>query len=333
MVIEHHASTPTQTLTPDGTGVPARAELPVIHRLCVIANPASGTDREALDKLSALLAEQPDLDWQLRLTEGSGDATRFAREAAEAGVDAVAVYGGDGTVMEAAAGLRETAVPLVILPGGTANVMSIELDIPQALEEAVGLMWSPRRRVRAVDMGCVDDDLFFLRAGLGYEAEISATAPREEKKRLGRLAYLLHALRKLRSTRPTRYTLTLDGQTVVARGVTCMICNSGSVGLPNVRMVHETVVDDGLLDVIVIRSVRPGEVLRVVGSLLGSLFPTLRKATPKVDHWQAREVTVKLARRQQLAADGEPLRRTRQVKASVLPGAVRVLVPGAGVSA
>jgi diacylglycerol kinase family enzyme len=49
-----------------------------------------------------------------------------------AGVDVVAVYGGDGTVMEAVGGLVGTEVPLAISPGGRANVLAV--DPPQTVQ-------------------------------------------------------------------------------------------------------------------------------------------------------------------------------------------------------
>lgn len=305
---------------------------PEIKRLRVIVNPVSGTNREALDTIKKLLDAHGGLEYEISLTENGGDATRFAQEAAKAGVDAVVVCGGDGTVMETADGLRDTSVPLVILPGGTANVMSIELGIPQTLGAAFALMWDDTRILRAVDMGSIDNTYFFLRAGIGYEAEISATAPREEKKRWGRLAYFRHALRKIRSTRPVRYTLTLDGKTVVTRGVTCMICNSGNIGLPNLKLAAPVDVSDGLLDVIVIRSLHLGEAFKVIGSTLGSILPFLKSKPPLIEHWQAREITVEMKRRQMVAYDGEALKRAKRVSAHAVPGAVQVLVPASTVS-
>ena len=80
------------------------------------------------------------IDWDVFITKDAGDAERLAREAAEAGVDAVVVYGGDGTVTEAAAGLVGTEVPLAILPGGTANAIALALGIPTDLEAAAALL-------------------------------------------------------------------------------------------------------------------------------------------------------------------------------------------------
>jgi diacylglycerol kinase (ATP) len=64
------------------------------------------------------------VDWDVFVTKKSKDALNFAKDSVKQGVDAVAVYGGDGTVMEAMSGAMGSDVPVAILPGGTANVIA-----------------------------------------------------------------------------------------------------------------------------------------------------------------------------------------------------------------
>jgi len=296
-------------------------------RICVIVNPVSGSNRAALDVIEDFFAAQPNLDYRLLLTQGSGDARRFAKQAVSDGYNLVAAYGGDGTMMEVADGLRGSNVAFALLPGGTANVMSIDLGIPQDLEGALALAINPEHGIRMVDMGCIDNQYFLLRAGMGYEAELSASAARADKSSRGRWAYVENALRKLRHLLPSRYVITVDGETHSLRGITCMICNSSSIGIPNLRLMPNGSVDDGLLDVIVIRNLRPGTILRTLFQILRSVLPIHHDNPGGDDHWQGREVTVITKRRQLVATDGEPLKRAKRVSAHIVPHALAVVVP------
>ena len=80
------------------------------------------------------------VDWDVSITRKYGDATEFARRAAESGFDLVAGYGGDGTQMEVANGLLGSGVPQAILPGGTGNAMAHDLGISLVLQEATELI-------------------------------------------------------------------------------------------------------------------------------------------------------------------------------------------------
>ena len=147
-------------------------ELPY-KRVLVIINPAAGHDEPILNVLNDVF-QPAGVDWDIRITHKSGDATRLAREAAAMGVDLVAGYGGDGTQMEVANGLLGTGVPQAILPGGTGNAMAHDLKVPIKLSEAAQLIVSSPKR-QAVDLARAGDRVYMLRAYTGVSAEQAAS--------------------------------------------------------------------------------------------------------------------------------------------------------------
>lgn len=303
---------------------------PAPTRVRAILNPAAGSRQDVRDALEQAFAARPDLHWEILETQAGDDARRFAAEAVALGHDLVIACGGDGTVMEVAAGLKDSPVALAIIPCGTANVLAKELDLPDSVEAALALALDPAAAIRAVDMGCVDGRLFLLRAGIGYEALYNLETSREEKARLGRWAYLLAARRALARLREVRYAITIDGETHTTRGITCMICNSAGVGIASLRMAGCASVGDGLLDVIVLRGFGLAQIARFLASLVHSLLPFLRDNPPPLeDYWQAQSITVECSRRQWMTLDGEPFKQSKQFTASAVPQAVRVRVPAA----
>jgi YegS/Rv2252/BmrU family lipid kinase len=295
-----------------------------IHRIRIIVNPASGQPEPVLHTLNRVF-HPLDLEWDIAITQNSGDARQLAEEAAGSGIDVVAAYGGDGTVMEVAHGLMGTEVPMAILPGGTANLMSVELRIPRKLEEAAGLIGDPHTQVQKIDLGQSGERLFMLRVGMGYDAEMIRLADREKKDRFGILAYIISGVEALLTTKMADYHITIDGQEFTHRGFICRIDNSGNMGVQGVSIAPDISVTDGLLDLLILGTADIKELYHTLRQARSdtALVEGLREAYQR---WQGREISVVADPPQTLHADGEVWGET-PVSVKVLPQAVSVLVP------
>jgi len=290
------------------------------RKIHVIINPASGQPQPILHTLNSVF-HPAGIDWDVFITKQSGDAERFARQSAASGADVVAAYGGDGTVMEAARGLFGSQTPLAILPGGTANLMSVELGVPKDLAQAAAIAANPDSRLRLVDAGLFGGKThFLLRVGLGFAARKVEGADRDLKDRFGVLAYSIGALKALGDTKPAHYRLTLDGQTYKTPGYTCLVDNAGNIGFAGLGL-KSILVDDGLLDVIVVRDARLRSWI-AVGTSLGGAKPN----PDYILHWQARQITIEADPSQPVQMDGE-LAGESPVSIQVVPGLVRILAP------
>lgn len=266
------------------------------------------------------------LDWDIYLTKGPGDASRFAEQLVKAGERVVGVYGGDGTVKEVVRALAGQPTALALLPGGTGNALAVDLGLSSDLAQAATLICdSTQYTLRALDLGQIGEHYFVLRASLGLETELLQSADRELKDRWGQLAYPLTALSKLSlgEIPLTRYHITLDGQSVAAEGLQCTIANSAQMGLSSggLALAQGVDVSDGLLDVIVLTRVNLEMLAEIaasnwVGENLGA----------EVLHWQGRSITVAADPPQAVGLGGDVIGST-PVRADILPAALRVIVP------
>jgi len=293
----------------------------MIKKIFVIVNPASGKPQPILHTLNKVF-RGADTDWDIALTKHSGDAERFARQASENGYDVVAGFGGDGTVMEVARGLLGTNTPMGILPGGTANLMSVELGIPKDLALAAGIIVNPESEVRFVDLGTVNDTYFALRIGMGFSAERVKSADRALKDKYGKMAYSIGALKALTKLKKAEYRITLDGQTIVTQGISCFIDNAGNLGKAGFSAAENISISDGLLDVILIRDASY-ETYVSMSRVLTSFDPE----SSTFHHWQAREILIETNPPLTLNIDGEIVGQT-PISVKVIPQAVRVMVSG-----
>jgi YegS/Rv2252/BmrU family lipid kinase len=284
----------------------------------IVINPASGQPQPILNQINDVFYPAG-VDWEVSLTQKSGDATRFARQAIADGAEIVGAYGGDGTVMEVAQAVQDGDIPMAILPGGTANLMSVELGIPKDLTQAAQIIVDPGSVVRYVDMGQVGNQRFMLRVGIGFAGEKVKIADRELKDKWGILAYSIAGLKALKTTPVAQYHITVDGAEYETDGKTCLIDNAGNMGTQRVTAAKSISVSDGLLDVIVVRDASVGSWIAVGDQILG------RKSNPEdVKHWQGREIKIECDPPQTVQGDGEIWDPT-PVSAKVLPGVLPVL--------
>jgi len=308
--------------------------MPPTKRIQIIVNPAAGQNTPMLATFNEVFRPL-NVDWDVSITKKAGDAREQARLAVQQGVDVVAAYGGDGTVTEVASGLLGSDVPLAILPGGTGNVTSIELGIPTDLGAACMLAAGHNSQVTTIDCGELNEHLFLLRLSVGLEAEMVENASREAKTRYGVFAYLWSALQNLRQPEVSQFQLTLDGREVVTEGVTCIIANSGNLGLSGVKLLPTVAIDDGLLDVIVLQQASLTALFEIMGNVLRLRETPLLDATEQplntdlsqsLQVWQAKEITLVTTPLRTIQADGEIMGQG-PIRCRVLPHALKVLTP------
>jgi YegS/Rv2252/BmrU family lipid kinase len=319
-------------MMPAETPVPERSILkfPRVH---IIVNPASGQVRLNLPALNKVLQDLQ-IDWEMFVTRKGGDAGERARQAITAGVDAIVVYGGDGTLLEVASAISGTGVPMVIIPGGTANVLSVELGIPSDQTQAALLLGGIPNTIRALDMGVLvgasrqdatSTDLSFFHLGMGLEGAMHEKADREEKDRSGMLAYVVAALKTLSNPTTSRYRMNLDGQEVEAEGINCMVTNFGSIGVAGITLSHAIDMSDGLIDVIIFQD---ANISTLVGAAANAV--TTGELAQPLLHWQAREASIIADPPQTIVVDGE-LVDIDKIIIRVVPQAVNIVVPASTV--
>jgi diacylglycerol kinase family enzyme len=302
-------------------------------RMLIIVNPYATTVSDRLRHL-VVYALQGRYEVDAVDTEARGHAIELCREAAHEGYDVVVAFGGDGTVNEAANGLRGSPTPLTCLPGGSANVYGKILGIPgelvDATEHLLGMAddWRPRK----VDLGVVNGRCFTFASGLGLDASVvrRVDASPHLKARFGAYYFTWAAI----STFTRRYILkpphlTVEAEDARHTGVTAIVQNGSPFTYFKERPIEVAEgpeLDSGTLKTCVLRRARPFDMPSIAFRAFSrrARVSRHRQVTPLP---ATLELTVRSSDEQPLPlqVDGDYLGDVTEARYSVLPRELSVI--------
>jgi len=227
------------------------------RRAALVFNPTKATAdqvRAAAVRLSAEAGWETPLLLETTIDDPGQGVTAAALAA---GVSAVMVAGGDGTVRAVAEAMRGSGVPLTIVPSGTGNLLARNLGLP---------LDNPERMITAtfsgtttsIDIGIADversdgtrsEHAFVVMAGIGMDAAMIANTRPKLKKQIGWMAYLDGAARSLPLAKPFRVMYELaDNRLHTARVQSIVFANCGK--LPGgISLIPGASIADGVLDI------------------------------------------------------------------------------------
>ena len=296
-------------------------------RLLLITNPAAARTQPQIVGVVVDVLHGGGWDVEVQATGGPGDAQRLAAEAVDLDFDTVAVFGGDGTTMQAASALVGTDVILGLIPGGTGNLLAGNLRVPAAPTKAARTILAGN--VRRIDLGRMEIQgavhYFAVACGAGFDARVMIETPTALKHRWGMGAYVATIFRLLDDLKSATHSITVDGMEYEARAALVIVANCAEVVPPLIKFRHGISPEDGLLDVIVVRADSLVDSVLAVRDLLryGTDDPT---SAGFVGYARGESIEVRSTPVQPVQLDGDPGGHT-PFSVQVVPQAIHVFAP------
>ncbi|MFI3240068.1 MAG: YegS/Rv2252/BmrU family lipid kinase [Bacteroidales bacterium] len=268
-------------------------------KVLAIVNPIAGGGSKV--ELPGMLRSKIDdklFDLEIVYTEYAGHATEITNRATAEGYYAVIAVGGDGTINEVAAALRDTQTALGIIPCGSGNGLARHLDIPIDYLGAIDIV--NRNIVKELDYCTVNNRPFFCTCGVGFDAHVSEKFAKSKKR--GAFTYLQKALVEYLRYRNMEYTLIVDNRVITEKAFLIACGNASQYGnnafiTPNANM------HDGEIDVTVLLPFTPLDT-----ALLGLLLFTKHiDQNTNINSFRAKELTIKRPKAGVMHIDGEPV--------------------------
>ena len=187
----------------------------------------------------------------VQLTKEAGDATRLAKHVVKTqSADTVVAVGGDGTINEVINGLVGSNIKLGVIPYGTANVFGLSFGLPTEVATATERIINGK--IKAIDVGSVNNHYFVCMAGVGFDAYIIKKAEQSLKKTIGALSYVFTAVWEYLRYRFHPILFKVDNHQKTYKGYFLVISNTKYYGGKYV-ISNDAEVDDGKLDICLIK--------------------------------------------------------------------------------
>src|SRR3954469_20019714 len=191
-----------------------------MQKAFLIYNPFSGFRRhKRIHQVEAAAEElrRSGIEAKILPSRGPSKAGAQAKEAIQAGYDAIFACGGEGTIHDVLQGMvGEAEASLGILPLGTANALAADLKIPREPILAIRrqLEYLPRTIAAGLIESCQDQHpkrrrYFTVMAGVGPDALLVYSLSAEAKARWGLAAFVANALWEYLTYRHAPYEMTI----------------------------------------------------------------------------------------------------------------------------
>ncbi len=251
-------------------------------------------------------------------TRYAGHATELASEAAKQGFDTVLAIGGDGTVNETARGLVGTKTAIGIVPMGSGNGLARHLQLPLESEHAMQVVVENHRQ--AIDYGKANEHIFFCTAGVGFDADISQKFAQAGQR--GAFTYVREVIDHLRKYDAKTYSIYTDDEKIRERAFLICVGNASQWG-NDAKITPEATMDDGLMDITLIKPFPPAGIPQLVTQLFNG---TIHK-NPNVLYFRSSHVRIVLPKETPVHVDGEPFEMKGVVDIQTIPAGLHVLTP------
>ncbi len=285
-----------------------------------IVNPVSGVKKSqnSIEQIIEANLDASFFDWTVNYTDSADHAFQLSTEAVAAGYDIIASVGGDGTANKVIKGAYGSTSAVAIIPAGSGNGLARFLKIPIDLGESIALI--NRQHYKHIDTVTVNEELFASIAGVGFDALVARKFAKAGRR--GFLTYFRIAMQAYPAYRPRNYKMIIDGVEVRRRALFVSFANSNQFGY-NTVIAPDALADDGMMDVCIVKKAP----IITAPYILGLLWRNKLDDSGYLEVIRAKEVLLTRNRNRSINLDGEPVKVGKDLKITVNPLTLKVIVP------
>lgn len=208
---------------------------------------------------------EKNVEYAFHKTEYASHATEIARKLSLDGETDVIAMGGDGTLHEVLNGINPSTTNLGIIPCGSGNDFASVMKIPKKPEKAAQLIID--KQLKLTDYYDCSGIKGMNVIGTGIDVE-TLLAYNESKMKNGKLKYLICFLKVLKNFKFYKFKIKRDDGTYVYDDCLIACLGNGKQIGGGIKTCPEAIVDDGLLDLVIVKGMKKNRVPSILLKLM-----------------------------------------------------------------
>lgn len=283
----------------------------------LVVNPISGdVDKAEIIETATAFANSENIDLIVYETTGKNDESAIQKLQKENDAERIIVVGGDGTIKMVAEAVQDHNVILGIIPGGSANGLSVDLDLPDEIEENLKIAF--HNSYMEMDMISINGKKSLHLSDIGINAELVKNY--ENSNVRGKLGYALQAINTLTGLKePFQAKIETKNRTVETEARMVVIANSQKYGT-GVSINPDGVMNDGKFEIVILKNLD----LIVFGKILSGNMP-VESGDVEIISTDRATITTNVPVSFQI--DGEYCDEVTKLEVEILPGQMKVAIP------
>ncbi|MGV3698152.1 diacylglycerol/lipid kinase family protein [Flavobacterium sp.] len=287
------------------------------RKYILVLNPISGD----IDKTEILVkvmsfAEEAGVEIIVYETSGEDDHTAIRNLYHQHQPERVLIAGGDGTIKIVGEALEHQDVIFGIIPAGSANGLSVDLELPGTIEENLKVAF--HNQFMEMDMVCINERKSIHLSDLGLNAQLVKNYENSDTR--GKLGYAIQAINTLTELEePFSARIEANGEIIECDARMIVIANSQKYGT-GVTINPDGKMNDGKFELIILKNLD----LIVFGKIITGNIPVNSEDVEIISTDKARITTTSQVSFQ---IDGEYIGEESHLDIHILPAQMKIAVP------
>lgn len=283
----------------------------------LVVNPISGdVDKNEILLKTLAFADEFNVQIITYETTGENDEDAIKNICNIHKPERILIAGGDGTIKMVGEALQQHDVIFGILPAGSANGLSVDLNLPGTIEENLDVAF--HNHFIEMDMISINGKKSIHLSDLGLNAELIKNY--ENGSRRGKWGYALQIITTLTELEePFSAKIVTENETVECVARMIVIANSNKYGT-GVVINPEGVMNDGKFEIVILKNLD----LLVFGKIITGNMP-INSEDIEIISTDKAKITTELPVSFQI--DGEYIGQETQLDIKILPAKMKIAVP------